>query len=81
MGLDRASAAAQSATHVEASDSERKAGNTQRLFTWRNTILGGVAAFTLWAIVAAGWLYLADRLVTEIQQEPVADETVDPGRP
>ncbi|UCF18811.1 MAG: hypothetical protein JSU87_12855 [Gemmatimonadota bacterium] len=33
------------------------------LFTWRNAILGGVAAFTLWAIVAAGWLLLADELV------------------
>ncbi len=33
------------------------------LFTWRNAMMGGVAAFTLWAIVAAGWLLLADQLV------------------
>lgn len=35
----------------------------RRLFTWRNAIVGGVAAFTLWALVAAGWLLLAEGLV------------------
>ncbi len=33
-----------------ASEAERQ------LFTWRNAILGGGAAFALWGIVAAGWL-------------------------
>jgi TolB-like protein len=28
----------------------------RQLFTWRNAILGGVVAFALWGIVAAGWL-------------------------
>ena len=28
------------------------------LFTWRNALLGGMAAFALWGIVAAGWLLL-----------------------
>ncbi len=31
----------------------------RRVFTWRNTILAGVAALSLWAIVAAAWLYVA----------------------
>lgn len=26
------------------------------LFTWRNAILGGLAAFALWGVVAAGWV-------------------------
>jgi hypothetical protein len=39
------------------------------LFTWRNAILGGVAAFTLWALVAVGWLLLAAELV-ELGRQP-----------
>lgn len=31
----------------------------RRVFTWRNAILIGVAAFTLWGLAAAGWLLLA----------------------
>jgi TolB-like protein len=31
---------------------------TRRLFTWRNAVLGGVGAFALWGVVAAGWLAL-----------------------
>ncbi len=31
----------------------------RRVFTWRNAILAGVAALTLWALIAAAWLYLA----------------------
>jgi serine/threonine-protein kinase len=30
----------------------------RQLFTWRNAILGGVVAFAIWGIVAAGWLAL-----------------------
>ncbi|NIP82612.1 MAG: hypothetical protein GWM90_26695, partial [Gemmatimonadetes bacterium] len=33
---------------------------SRRLLTWRNAILGGVLAFALWGIVAAGWLLFAD---------------------
>jgi TolB-like protein/Tfp pilus assembly protein PilF len=33
-------------------------GGPYRYFTWRNIILGGVGAFALWGIVAAGWLVL-----------------------
>ena len=30
----------------------------QSLFTWRNALFGGVAAFALWGVVAAGWILL-----------------------
>ena len=46
-----------------------------RLFTWRNAILGGVAAFTLWAIVAAGWLILIGDCLDNIQNPAVQDST------
>jgi TolB-like protein/Flp pilus assembly protein TadD len=36
----------------------RAAGPPHHLFTWRNAILGGAAAFALWGVVAAGWLVL-----------------------
>ncbi len=42
----------------------------RRIFTWRNAILGGVAAFTLWALVAAGWLALAGELVDGMSASP-----------
>jgi len=29
---------------------------SHNLFTWRNAILGGVGAFALWGVVAAGWM-------------------------
>jgi hypothetical protein len=45
----------------------RRIGIAQ-LFTWRNAIMGGVAAFTLWAIIAAGWLILAEQLVTDLHR-------------
>ena len=31
-------------------------GTGEGLLTWRNTILGGVAAFALWGVFAAGWV-------------------------
>lgn len=30
----------------------------RRIFTWQNAIMYGAAAFTLWALVAVGWLLL-----------------------
>ncbi len=33
----------------------------RRILTWRNAIVGGVLAFALWGIVAAGWLLLGAR--------------------
>ncbi len=53
-------------------DSPRKDRSHQsgmaQLFTWRNAIMGGVAAFTLWAIIAAAWLILAEQLVTDMRR-------------
>jgi len=28
------------------------------LFTWRNAVAGGIAAFALWGILSAGWIFL-----------------------
>jgi TolB-like protein/Flp pilus assembly protein TadD len=32
-----------------------------RLLTWRNAIAGGVLAFALWGVIAAGWVLLGSR--------------------
>ena len=43
------------------SDGPSQTGNgTRRLFTWRNALLVGLAAFALWGLVAAGWLVLRE---------------------
>jgi TolB-like protein/lipoprotein NlpI len=34
------------------------ASSHHRFFTWRNAIAGGVVAFALWGVVAAGWMLL-----------------------
>ena len=47
-----------------------KATGLHGFFTWRNAIMGGVAAFTLWAIVAVGWLVLADQFVSQVRKGP-----------
>lgn len=39
----------------------REFEGARRLFTWRNAIVGGMAAFALWGVVAAGWLLLTER--------------------
>ncbi len=36
-----------------------EASARRQLFTWRNAILGGVGAFAIWGLVAAGWILLA----------------------
>ena len=51
-----------------------------RLFTWRNAIMGGVAAFTLWAIIAAAWLILAEQLVTDMRRPEPDTSAVDGSR-
>ncbi len=33
-------------------------GGVRGLLSWRNAILGGVGAFALWGVIAAGWLLL-----------------------
>lgn len=35
-------------------------GSWTRLFTWRNAILGGLAALALWGVVATAWILLDD---------------------
>ena len=39
-----------------ASRSPDEGDGLKRLLTWRNAIAGGVVAFALWGVVAAGWL-------------------------
>jgi hypothetical protein len=52
-----------------------RARDPKGIFTWQNAIMGGVTAFTIWAILAAGYLLLEGRLVsrTPPAQEPVED--------
>lgn len=53
-------------------ETDRGVRGLSGFFTWRNAILTGVAAFTLWALVAAAWLALAGDLLdksTERRQE------------
>lgn len=53
-------------------EADRRVRKLGGFFTWRNAILIGVAAFTLWALVAAAWLALAGNLLdksTERRQE------------
>ena len=33
----------------------------RRLFTWKKAVLGGVGAFALWGVLAAGWVLLGGR--------------------
>jgi hypothetical protein len=40
----------------------------RKFFTWRNAMLTGVAAFTLWALAAAGWLLLAGDLLDKVNE-------------
>ena len=37
----------------------------RRLLTWRNAILGGVGAFALWGVVAAGWVMVGGTLAAD----------------
>ncbi len=64
----------------KADRAESEAGLAQRVFTWRNAILGGVAAFTLWAIVAVGWLVLAEQLVHQIRNQTPVESPQKPPR-
>lgn len=45
------------------------------MFTWRNAMLSGVAAFTLWALTAAVWLMLSGELLDKVN-EPEKQEAV-----
>jgi TolB-like protein/Flp pilus assembly protein TadD len=34
---------------------------TQRLFSWRNAVLGGLVAFAFWGVVATSWMFFGPR--------------------
>ncbi len=46
----------------------RQPKNALSVFTWRNAMLTGVAAFTLWALVAAAWLMLGGDLLDKVDE-------------
>lgn len=71
---------AQLAAREDDSQTASRRAGIARIFTWRNTIMGGVAAFTLWAIVAAGWLILAEQIVNDVGNRPANASAVDGGR-
>ncbi len=43
----------------------------RRLLTWRNAIVGGLAALALWGVVATGWLFLGPRPGAEVVEAAV----------
>ncbi len=62
-----------------AEPSQRVAGTraeparVRRIFTWGNAILGGVLAFALWGVFAAGWLLFArEEVITRAEVAAVA---------
>ena len=55
-----------------------EARGVQRVFTWRNAILGGFVAFIIWALVATAWLITADQWVSGLK-EKAADEAIPGG--
>lgn len=51
--------------------------SARRLFTWRNALLGGVGAFALWGVVAAGWLVFGGPRAADSAGATGAAETVE----
>ncbi|NIP56985.1 MAG: hypothetical protein GWN82_00480, partial [Gemmatimonadetes bacterium] len=49
-------------------------GRAYSLFTWRNAITGGILAFALWGVVAAGWILFGETA-------PRGGGDPDPSRP
>jgi len=45
------------------------------LFTWRNAVAGGIAAFALWGILSAGWIFLGPGFGGEETSGPAAGGT------
>ena len=52
-------------------------GPQHRLFTWRNAIAGGVAAFALWGVVAAGWMLLGSGTESRGQSAAAEASAID----
>jgi TolB-like protein/Tfp pilus assembly protein PilF len=67
-GADPSDAMAQGGIEVgsEAAPGRRSGGST--LFTWRNALLGGVGAFALWGVVAAGWMLKGSGTESEVTE-------------
>lgn len=52
-----------------------------RLFTWRKAILGGVGAFALWGVLAAGWvLFGGGRLPAGLSEGATTSDPSDAAR-
>lgn len=68
---------------VGAGDGEEQARSraeryaARHIFTWRNAGLGGLAAFTFWAIIAVGWLVLANQLVDNARESGTGKPPVE----
>ncbi len=73
---------------LEADSGPREVAGARKLFTWRNSIMGGLVAFSLWGVVATGWLffgYQADQDTVEAATErksvavlPLANMSANP---
>jgi TolB-like protein/Tfp pilus assembly protein PilF len=44
------------------------AGGTRELFTWRNALVGGVAALALWGLIVTGWLFVGPGTISNAAQ-------------
>ncbi len=61
--------------HAEAGIAGEAPG-VRRLFTWRNAIMGGVLAFALWGVIAAGWILIGGGVAREGAEAVVTDPNV-----
>jgi TolB-like protein/Flp pilus assembly protein TadD len=58
-------AAGEAATRASGRAAPVAPASARRLFTWRNALLGGVGAFALWGVVAAGWVMVGGSLAAD----------------
>jgi hypothetical protein len=49
----------------------------RQVLTWRNAVLGGTAAFTLWALAAAGWVLLTDKHMGDSGSRTINEASID----
>lgn len=60
---------------------EHPTGVVPRLLTWRNAIGGGVVAFALWGVIAAGWVAVEGRALRQgLEAESPGEPALDPAR-
>lgn len=65
-----------SGDRAEGRDPSGRPTGLRRLFSWRNAITGGVLAFALWGVIAAGWLLFARGHETPHDAVPALDAAV-----